>query len=336
MERGWKQLVATLILGFLMPQLMLHIGSPADIRQPQPTVAATEPSTPPATAVPQQPTAPDSQTLLYIPVQTGEGTVRIMELESYILGVVLAEMPASFEQEALKAQAVVARSYTLRRLTLGDRHGAAAVCTDPGCCQAYISETDYLICRGTQRDLRNIADAVEQTRGLVLSYGGELAEATYFSCSGGRTEDAAAVWGSHIPYLRAVDSPGEEGAESFEHRMYMTAAQIRSALGRQLSGSPESWLGKVTYTDGGGVASMVIGGISYSGTELRQRLGLNSTAFSMTADSGGITVTTRGKGHRVGMSQYGADAMAVTGSGFREILAHYYPGTEIDKFPVIG
>ena len=105
--------------------------------------------------------------------------------------------------------------------------------------------------------------------------------------------------------------------------------QFAAALGRELEGAPDRWLGKVSMTPGGGVASMVIGGITYSGVELRKLLSLNSTSFTMTADENGITVTVRGRGHRVGMSQYGADAMAVAGSTCQEILAHYYPGTEL-------
>lgn len=327
MERFRKQLAAALILGMLMPQVMLNIASlgiPAR-NEPEQTSVPTEADTQP----------PAVQTT-YISVLTDGAAVRVMALEEYILGVVLAEMPASFEAEALKAQAVVARTYALRRLTLGDRHGTVAICTDSACCQAYVSEADYLKTMGDQPDIDKIRLAVSETAGQVLTFDGELAEATYFSCSGGRTEDAQAVWGEAISYLQAVDSPGEENAENYSAAIHFTAAEFSAALGRALEGSPESWFGKASYTDGGGVATMFVGGISYSGTELRQKLGLNSTAFAVTADSSGITVTTRGKGHRVGMSQYGADAMAVAGSTYAEILAHYYPGTVIDNFSEMG
>ena len=174
------------------------------------------------------------------------------------------------------------------------------------------------------------------TAGLVLTYNGSLIDATYFSCSGGRTEDAAAVWGADVPYLQAVDSPGEEGAAAYESEVYFTKSEFARLLGRELAGSPTQWLGKVSYTDGGGVATMVIGGVTYTGKELRSLLGLKSTAFTMTADASGITVVTKGNGHRVGMSQYGAEAMAVLGSSYEEILAHYYQGTVIDKFSDLG
>ena len=319
MNREWKQVLAAMILGVILPALMLSVGGAGQtVQLPDPTEAPTV-----------QPT--EGRQTVYIPVQMDGGTVRIMELEEYTLGVVLAEMPASFEMEALKAQAVVARTYALRRLELEDRHGAFAICTDSTCCQAYISEEAYLQDLGNAPDIAKASQAVQETAGQVLTYGGELAEATYFSCSGGRTEDAAAVWGEDIAYLQAVDSPGEENAESYSGTVHFTAEEFCAALGRELEGSPDSWLGKVSYTDGNGVDMMFVGGISYPGIQLRQLLGLNSTAFTMTAENGGITVTTRGKGHRVGMSQYGADAMAVSGSSCEEILSHYYPGTEIDK-----
>ena len=320
MGSGWKQLLTAFLLGALLPSLMLqlHRHRPYD----PPELLGTVPTTQ------QQPTN-GPEPIYRLPVLLDTEVVRIMELESYILGVVLAEMPASFEPEALKAQAVVARTYALRRFALGDRHSGCAICTEANCCQAYISEDRYIETMGSRED-------VTETAGKVLTYGGELAEATYFSCSGGRTEEAYAVWGGEIPYLQAVDSPGEENAPIYEKTVYFTKEEFASALGRVLTGSPIAWLGKVTYTKGGGVDTMFIAGISYSGTQLRRLFGLNSTAFSMAADGTGIRVTTRGKGHRVGMSQYGADAMAAAGKTFAEILAYYYIGTEIDNFTTMG
>lgn len=324
MDKLWKQILVSAMLGILMPRIMLAIGLGA-VSEPE-TTEQTE-------AADTEPTKTAAR--IYIPVLTGQSDVTVMELESYVKGVVLAEMPATFEEEALKAQAVVARTYALRRLTLADRHEDGAVCTDSACCQAYISTSQYLQQRGDQNAVDKITRAVQQTRGQVLTYEGKLIESTYFSCSGGRTEDAAAVWGMEIPYLQAVDSPGEEDAAVFWEQICFTSKEFAAALGRSMTGSPENWLGKVTYTEGGGVASMVIGGITYTGTQLRKLLDLNSTAFTMTADGQGITVETLGRGHRVGMSQYGADAMAVTGSTYQEILAYYYQGTRIDKLSAV-
>lgn len=335
MDRMFKQFFLAVILGWVLPQMIFSIGSRMlsgeDTQEPtQTTVSASEPTETDTTSA-----VTDLQ-VQYIPVITGQNSVQLMELEDYIRGVVLAEMPASFEPEALKAQAVAARTYTMRHMRLADRHSEGAVCTDSTCCQAYISDADYLAGRGTKEDMDKVAAAVAETAGEVLTYNGTLIEATYFACSGGRTEDAAAVWGSEIPYLQAVDSPGETKAESYNEQLYYNVSQFGALLGRTLSGSPDSWLGKVTYTAGGGVDTMVIAGVTYSGTELRKLLGLNSTVFVMTADSQGIWVETQGWGHRVGMSQYGADAMAVAGSRYDEILTYYYQGTRIDKLADMG
>lgn len=333
MDKTWKQILLAVMMGLVIPQMFFNMGSRLASKTPGETTAVESTSAPTEAETVFQ---PDMVTVLYIPVITGENSVKIMELEDYICGVVLAEMPASFEPEALKAQAVAARTYTLRRLTLGDKHSQGAVCTDYACCQAYISNEDYLDGRGTQADIDKVAAAVADTAGQVLTYEGALIEATYFACSGGRTEDAQAVWGADIPYLRAVDSPGETKAEGYDEELYFTKSEFTSLLGRSLSGGPGSWLGEVSYTSGGGVETMVIGGRTYTGTQLRKLLGLNSTVFTMTADSGGITVKTQGWGHRVGLSQYGADAMAVAGSTYVEILQHYYQGTKIDKIGDLG
>lgn len=322
MKKQWKEVFAAMILGLILPRIMLSVDiSGQSLQKPE----TTQPATTLPTEVQQQQTHS-----VYIPVQTADGKEKVLKLEDYTLGVVLAEMPASFEPEALKAQAVVARTYALYRLQLQDKH-QNAICTDSTCCQAYISKEAYLENGGYRTDVAKVSHAVEETAGQVLTYNGRLAETTYFSCSGGRTEDALSVWGTEIAYLQAVDSPGEEKAKHHIDSIRFTAKEFCRALGRKLEGSPDSWLGKVTYTEGGGVDMMFVGGISYPGTQLRQMLGLNSTAFTMTAEKDGITVTTRGKGHRVGMSQYGADAMAVAGKSYPQILSHYYPGTEIDK-----
>lgn len=328
MERNWKQILGAYILGVLMPVFMLRLAgwtSPAR-GEPQGTTVP---------AVQTQPTTQHVPTVRYLPVLTGD-TVLTMELDTYLVGVVLGEMPAYFEEEALKAQAVVARTYALRHHENRMKHPGGAVCTDPGCCQAYVSETVYVERGGAASDVEKIRSAVHATSGWVLTYEGKLIDATYFSCSGGRTEDALAVWGEEIPYLQSVESPGEEEAENYSKTVVFGRDEFQALLGRDLTGMPESWLGVTTYTKGGGVATMVIGGMSYTGTQLRSLLGLNSTAFAMKAEEDGIAVTTSGKGHRVGMSQHGADAMAVTGSTWQEILAHYYQGTRIDKIDSLG
>ncbi len=328
MKPNWHQIIFSLILGMLLPSLTLRLGS-VFVNEP------TEPQTEPTQSIQTQPTqaAPLQR---QIPVLSADGSLEHMDLESYLIGVVLAEMPASFEPEALKAQAIVARTYAWKRHQDADHHTQKAVCRDSTCCQAYISSAEYLKTLGTQADVDKITEAVRATAGQVLTYRGELAEATYFSCSGGRTEDAAAVWGADIPYLQSVPSPGEEEAAVYTDTVTFTPTEFAEALGRRLYGKPQNWLSVVTRSEGGGVETMVLAGLRYSGVQLRQLLELNSTAFTMTVEDGNIVVTTKGKGHRVGMSQYGADAMAVQGSTCRDILAHYYPGTVIDKWDPLG
>ena len=145
------------------------------------------------------------------------------------------------------------------------------------------------------------------------------------------TEDAAAVWGADIPYLQATESPGEEGATHYIDTVTFSAVEFQNALGVSLKGNAATWLGPVQYTRGGGVDTIEIGGTVYQGKTLRKLLNLRSTAFTMTAVGDTVIITTKGFGHRVGMSQYGAEAMAVDGYDYTEILAHYYKGAVLRK-----
>lgn len=320
MKQLTKDILISLFMGLAVPAMVLNFALALWNRQEPAAESDTLPS---ETAAPEQ-------TPLPVRVRTGE-TVREGDMDSYLVGVVLAEMPASFEPEALKAQSVVARTYARKAYVTGGKHGDGSVCTDSACCQAYVSEADYLAKGGTQANVEKIRSAVFATSGLILTYEGEIIEATYFSCSGGSTEDAAAVWGTEFPYLQAVDSPGEENAAYFRSTVEFTPAEVEAALGVVLTGNPESWVSSVTYTDGGGVDTISIGGTFFTGTEVRSLLGLRSAAFSVESAEDRLVVTTKGFGHRVGMSQYGADAMAVGGSTCEEILAHYYQGTELTQ-----
>lgn len=324
MKQVWKEITAAAVMGIVVPGVLLWFGAALMDVQREENMTFPE----------EQTETQPVRTAFEIPVRTGE-TVEQRNLEQYLVGVVLAEMPASFEEEALKAQAVVARTYTMRANITGGKHGDGSVCTDYACCQAYISVEDYLESGGTQDSVDKICSAVEETAGYVLTYGGELIEATYFSCSGGSTEDALAVWGTDYPYLQATPSPGEENAAHYTDTVTFTSKQFQDALGVTLFGSPNGWFGPVTYTEGGGVDTMVIGGESYRGTQLRQLLSLRSTAFTVTAGENAITIQTRGFGHRVGMSQYGADAMAATGKSYADILAYYYIGTALESLQAV-
>ena len=310
-----KQLLLSFLAGLALPLLL------ACLFRQTPRVGDVE-----SESISPAPAAYDAAVTLT--VLNRSGNLQQMTLEDYLLGVVLAEMPASFEPEALKAQAVVARTYTCKRME-GGKHDAAAVCMDPGCCQGFRAPADYLDEGGKQTAVDKVRSAVKSTDGQVLHYDGSLIDATYFSCSGGSTEDAVAVWGQDVPYLRSVDSPGEEDAPRFTDSVSFTTSEFAGKLGLSDQGDPASWFGAVRYTEGGGVDTMVIRGKTFTGPRLRSALGLRSTAFSVSVDGKTITVTTRGFGHRVGMSQYGAPAMARTGSSWAEILAHNYTGAEL-------
>ena len=335
MKNIGKELCRGLIVGCLLPALLLMIVVAAAQDGPKgeetippthPQLSATEPK---VSAPGEEPSDPIPPT--YISVLHSDKMAQ-MELESYVLRVVLGEVPADFETEALKAQAVVARTFALK-LCESKRHDGA-VCTQSSCCQAYRTEEMYLQKGGTEEKLEKVRAAVEATRGQVLTYGGELINATYFSCSGGSTEDAVAVWGYDVPYLQSVQSPGEEDAAAYYREKTFTPEEFSKALGVRLEGKPKSWFGKVTYTAGGGVEHMTIGGVRYKGTTLRSLLGLRSTMFTVAIEQGNIVVCMKGYGHRVGMSQYGADAMALEGSSYAEILAHYYVGAVLADFPL--
>ncbi len=262
-----------------------------------------------------------------IPVLFANGNVERLDLDEYLTGVLLAEMPASFEMEALKAQAVVARTYTLKRVEAGNKHTGGAICTKPACCQAYCSPSEYMEKGNSQESLDRVKRAVMHTSGKVLLYQGEYIEATYFSCSGGRTEDALAVWGSDIPYLQAVESPGEESAEHYTDEVSFTVDEFKDKLG--IPRTEMLKIGSITYTDGSGVDKIIIANRTFSGTEMRQKLGLRSTSFAIQVLGDTVSVTTKGFGHRVGMSQYGAQAMAKDGKKYGEILQYYYTGTTL-------
>ena len=317
----WKELCTAILMGAVLPGLILNVSAIL-LRSHAQELPIME-------SVPETRNITEIHTPVWI--RFPDRGKEQVELDTYLVGVVLAEMPAEFETEALKAQAVAARTYTAKAMKTGGKHGDGSVCTNASCCQAYIAEDTYLSEGGTEENLEKVRNAVLNTSGYVLTYEEELIEATYFSCSGGSTEEAAAVWGTDYPYLRAVSSPGEETAAHFSDTVCFTAAQFQEKTGCSLTGDPAGWFETEAYTPGGGIDTIVICGKRYTGVQLRQMLGLPSTAMTISAEGDTITIVTRGYGHRVGMSQYGADAMAVTGCNFIEILAHYYPGTELSR-----
>ena len=314
-----RDILTALLLGLVVPGLLLNFGTMVLEKREVPIPETTA----------AQETEPETVSLPVL-VRRGE-TITLEDMDDYLVGVVLAEMPATFEPEALKAQAVAARTYARKAWETGGKHGDGSVCQDPACCQAYIAPEDYFSQGGTEEGLEKVQLAVAQTSGYVLTYAGALIEATYFSCSGGSTEAAVAVWGTDYPYLQAVESPGEDKAIHDRDTVSFSLADFQKRLGMALDGAPAGWFREVSYTEGGGVEAMTIGEESFTGPQLRALLGLRSASFSVEVREDTIVITTRGYGHRVGMSQYGADAMAVQGKDFCQILTHYYQGAELNR-----
>ena len=328
MTRASKEMMQAAVIGFGIPAILLLIAILFFIPKENNMRPQTNAPTQGTTHVSEEQETPASDMQIQVLL---DGQTITMDLETYVVGVVLAEMPASFEFEALKAQAVAARTYALKTCTDGKKHNGA-VCSSYLCCQAYMSQEDYLQRGWRQHYVERVTEAVRATAGEVLTYDGKLIRATYFSCSGGVTEDAVAVWGRDYPYLQSVKSPGEEETVYYTDTKVFTLEDFQEALGISLTGAAQSWFGTITYTQGGGVDSMQIGGVTYRGTTLRSLLGLRSTMFQIVVSEDSILFETKGYGHRVGMSQYGADAMALEGSDYMQILAHYYQGTELADY----
>lgn len=282
------------------------------------------------------PLLPETVTLL-----RDDGSTQELALEDYLWGVVAAEMPAAFQPEALKAQAVAARSYACYQLLYpDDRHPEADVCTDFGCCQAWISREDRLEKWEDDREAEyaeKIKAAVSETAGEILVYEAQPVLAVFHASSAGSTRSAQAVWGQALPYLIPVSSPeDEEDAPNYYSVVEMTAEDFSTRFLAQyskadLSGSCEGWFSEAETDDSGGPGRFQVGGVSVTAQELRSLCGLRSATFEVSCAEDLITFHVTGYGHGVGMSQYGANVMAKEGSDYREILAHYYPGTELTE-----
>ena len=278
------------------------------------------------------------KTQIYIDIRTENG-IEHMLLDEYLVGVVLSEMPASFELEALKAQAVAARTFALRQKD-NSKHGDCDLCSDSSCCQAWTSKAAIETKLGDSFEYywKKGEMAVRKTENEVIYYNEKLIDAVYFSCSGGFTEDAIAVWGNDVPYLRSVESPGEENAKVYESKVVISAEEFARIIRSEqpeidLSGNPSGWFGNIERTTGNGVKFIAICGHKFTGIQFRKMFGLKSTCFFVSLTEEGIVFSVRGYGHRIGMSQYGANSMAKQGRTYQEILLHYYTGVEIKKHP---
>lgn len=316
-----KAFVMSVILGMVLPTLLFYNAG---------RIANSRVSEEPSAAVHMKPMK-EPETV-YVSVVDKQGTVQKMELDTYLLGVVLGELPGSFHTEAIKAQVVAVRTLTLRRLSSDPKHGEAAVCMESGCCQAFCDPREYEALGGDASFIKRVETCISETKNQVLIYEDVLIDAAYFSCSGGRTEDALAVWGTDVPYLQSADSPGEEFASHYTDTVTMDVSDFQKALGLSDAVSEKPYVESVLYTRGGGVESITISGSDFTGMEFRTLLNLRSTNFTVTVSSDQVTITTKGFGHRVGMSQYGAEAMALEGYSYDQILLHYYAGTRLVRW----
>ena len=270
-------------------------------------------------------------------LQTREGEITELTMAEYLWGVVAAEMPASFEEEALKAQACAARTYTvIRQNSAASKHPEADICGDSTCCQAYIersaAEARWGLNAGEYGG--KIDRAVAGTDGLGVLYAGQPIQALFFSSAAGRTVDAAEVWGNSVAYLKSVDSPEGDEVPNYHSQVTLTGEEVKTLTletypGADLSGDPSAWFGEASRNEGGGVVSMPLGGITLTGGQLRALFSLRSACFTVTWDGERFTFDVTGYGHGVGMSQYGANAMAKDGSSFEDILTWYYTGAEV-------
>jgi len=253
--------------------------------------------------------------------------LEVLPLDEYLIGVLAAEVPPTFQAEALRAQAVAARTYTLRRLrTFGGRgcsvHPGADVCSDPAHCQGYSSperlrdswREDYDALRG------RLAAAVSDTHNLFVAYGPRPAEAVYHSTCGGHTASSAEVWGQSLPYLEGVPCEYCRISPGYRETRRLSLAEARRRLMAEFFAVKET-------TASGRTRRAEVAGCSFTGSELRDRLGLASTLIESV--SGDLAVTTRGSGHGVGLCQWGAEGQARLGRSYREILRYYYPGTDL-------
>lgn len=267
------------------------------------------------------------------------GTLTTLPLEDYLLGVVSAEMPAAFDLEALKAQAVAARTRAVKSLrALGGSgcslHPGADICASPNHCQAWEGQgeqrqrwgSDFAAYRA------KIAKAVADTAGEIMTYEGEPILVLYHANSGGKTEDVEHVFAQAVPYLRGVDSPGEEEASSYANTARFTLGEAAKALNAALpqahlaADKLSSQLQVLTRYDSGRVATMRVGQATCDGRAFRTVLGLKSANFALSFEADALVVQQIGYGHGVGMSQVGADAMAREGQDYRAILTHFYQG----------
>lgn len=271
------------------------------------------------------------------------GEVEQVNLDEYLCNVVSAEMPANYEIEALKAQAIVARTYTIYKI-LNKKHDTADICDDSTCCQAWISKDDRLArWEESQRESnwQKIVSAVNDTKGKVITYDNKPIDAFFHSNSGGVTEVPVNVWGgTGYPYLQSVETSGEDAYTQYSSEVVLTQEQLINKLKEKYSDisidfSNSDDIKIMEYTESTRVKTVKFGNHEISGVEARSLLGLRSTNFEISIDGDNIKFSVKGYGHGVGMSQTGADSMAKQGSSADDIIKHFYTGVEVSEVNIL-
>lgn len=330
-----KYIGFSFLLIFLLFFLPFLWGEPA--KSPPPDPPATDE---PAVQPPPEPQAGlDAGSTLNV---LAGGQLQAMDMETYLLGVVRAEMPASFELEALKAQAVAARTYALHKICGGgsSNHPEADACDDISCCQAFRTreEAAQLWGENAQAYEEKIRLAVTETDGECILYEGQPVLAVFHSSSSGATQDASAVWSSSVPYLQSVQTPESgETVPNYYTTAQFSAAELKNRLQdalpeAKLDGRASNWFTNIRQQPNGTVTSLSVGGVAVSGTQLRGILDLRSACFTISFDGDAVLFSVTGYGHGVGMSQYGANVLAAGGMSYRDILAWYYTGTAVGTY----
>ena len=333
MKRSFFLLCAVLfVLGSLLPlagyRLAKTVLGPS---APASSAAAPEPETPDAASLP--PSDRDSETFLI--ADQSDGAVVSVPRRDYLIGAVAAEMPITWPDEALKAQAIAAHSYALYCRDHAQDPTAGWLTADPARRQGYLTDAVLRSYWGTayEANYARLSALVDSVLTQVLYYEDAPAGTSYFAISNGQTEASENVWGSALPYLVPVDSSTDRSADNYEYTVTFSAEQVQQALaGLGISAdlaASEGWFGPAALTSAGYTRTVTVCGQTVSGTTLRRALGLRSTCFTVQYQSGNFSFTTRGYGHGVGLSQWGTKAMAEQGKSYADILAHYYPGTQL-------
>ncbi len=326
-------LVALPILLILVPGVLVIYRSPIS-----PNTLLEKQKKPPVI------TAPAKQLPIKV-YRTESKQIESIPLEAYVEGVVAAEMPAEFELEALKAQAMAARTYIIRRLQAGkfDDVPKGAQVLDTVKHQAYLDDGQRKERWKEQYDWKSkrIHEAVEATAGVVLTYDNQPIDATFFSTSNGFTENANEYWTDPIPYLKSVASPWDSESPRFTEHTAIAVSEFERKLGVTLDAAAiqnsqkPSWYQVLERTTGNRVGRIRIGNKEFTGKEVRERLGLNSAAFTMKLERGQVDITTHGYGHGVGMSQWGANGMAKSGKNAEQIVKYFYKGISLQSYEKI-